>query len=104
VAYGFADGAAVDSLIYEDMKRTKNPAIDRVRIISISPPYGIPPIVVSPTVEKATKQVILNILLKMTDDPVGREILTKLHIDKFILPEPAIYFNAARLRNLILPQ
>jgi phosphonate transport system substrate-binding protein len=104
VAYGFADGAAVDSLIYEDMKRTKNPAIDRVRIISISPSYGIPPIVVSPTVEKATRQVILNILLKMTDDPVGREILTKLHIDKFILPEPAIYFNAAKLRNLILSQ
>ena len=104
VAYGFADGAAVDSLIYEDMKRTKNPAIDRVRIINISPPYGIPPIVVSPIVEKSTKQVILNILLKMTDDPVGRDILKKLQIDKFILPEPNIYFNAAKLRNLILSQ
>ncbi len=99
VANGLADGAGVDSLIFEDMKRKEAPSIDRVRIIKISPPYGIPPIVVSPITEKSTKQLILKTLIKMAEDTAGREILRGLLIEKFILPDPAIYNTAAKLRR-----
>ncbi len=102
VAYGFADGAAVDSLIFEDMKRKKVPVIDMVKIIKVSPPYGMPPLVVSPAADKSMKQVMLTALLKMNDDPSGKEILDKLQIDKFVLPDPVIYYNAVKLRRAVL--
>ncbi|MBI5408762.1 MAG: phosphate/phosphite/phosphonate ABC transporter substrate-binding protein [Nitrospirae bacterium] len=99
VAYGLADGAAVDSLIFEDMKRMKVPATAMVNIIQISPPYGIPPIVVSPGTDKSIKQIMLSSLLKMKDDPSGKEILKQLQIEKFVLPDPAIYHSAVQMRQ-----
>jgi len=99
VAYGLADGAAVDSLIFEDMKRTNDAAVGNVRIIQVSPDFGIPPLVVSPGTDKSIKQLMLSTLLKMKDDPSGREILGKLNTDKFILPNPAIYHSAVQLRQ-----
>ena len=102
VAYGLAGGAAVDSLIFEDMKRLKDPAVDKVRIIHVSPPYGIPPMVVSPGTDKSQKQLMLSTLLKMKDDPARREILKELHIKKFILPDPSIYYSAVQLRQSAL--
>ena len=102
VAYGLADGAAVDSLIFEDMKRLKDPAVDKVRVIHVSPPYGIPPIVVSPDTDKSQKQLMLSTLLKMKDDPAGREILKELHIKKFILTDPSIYYSAVQLKQSAL--
>ncbi|MBI5663788.1 MAG: phosphate/phosphite/phosphonate ABC transporter substrate-binding protein [Nitrospirae bacterium] len=99
VANGLADGAAVDSLIFEDMKRMNKPAVDRVRIIQVSPPYGIPPIVVSPGADKSIKQLMLSSLLKMKDDPAGKKVLEELHIEKFVLPDPAIYHSAVQMRQ-----
>jgi phosphonate transport system substrate-binding protein len=84
VAYGFA------------------PVIKQVKIIKISPPYGIPPIVVSPIAPKSTKQLMLKTLIGMADDPEGKEILKRLQIDKFILPNPAIYFAAVQLRKAVM--
>lgn len=99
VAYGLADGAAVDSLIFEDMQRTNSPAVKNIRIIQVSPEFGIPPLVVSPGTDKSVKQLMLSTLLKMKDDPLGREILKKLNTEKFILPNPAIYHSAVQLRQ-----
>ena len=104
VAYGFADGAAVDSLIYDDMKRTGSYTTDLVKIIKISPPYGIPPIVASPVAAKSDKRLILSALIKMATDPEGKEILMRLQIERFILPDPALYHNAVKLRNINLLQ
>ncbi len=99
VAHGFADGASVDSLIFEDMNNSGHAAIEKVKIIKISPSYGIPPIVISPLTQKITKQIMLKALIKMAEDREGTEILGKLQIDKFILPNPAIYHNAVLLKN-----
>ena len=104
VAFGLAEAAAVDSLIYDDMKRMNDPSIEKVKIIEVSPPYGIPPIVISPAVEKSTKELILRTLLQMKDDPDGKEVLRKIQVDKYILPDPVIYDNAAKVRNITLSQ
>ncbi|HDH06640.1 MAG TPA: phosphate/phosphite/phosphonate ABC transporter substrate-binding protein [Nitrospirae bacterium] len=104
VAYGFADGAAVDSLIYDNMKRAGSSVADLVKIIRISPPYGIPPIVASPVAQKSDKRLILSALIKMAADPEGRDILMQLQIERFIIPSPAVYHNAVKLTNIKLPQ
>ncbi|MCX9025767.1 MAG: PhnD/SsuA/transferrin family substrate-binding protein [Candidatus Methanoperedens sp.] len=46
-----ADGAAVSSLIYEYMKNTKPDIKSNTRIIEVSPPFGIPPVVVSKDID-----------------------------------------------------
>ncbi|GBD95985.1 ABC transporter, phosphonate, periplasmic substrate-binding protein [bacterium BMS3Abin06] len=102
VAYGFADGAAVDSLIYNNMKRAESSATDLVKVIRASPPYGIPPIVASPVAQKSDKLLILSALIKMAVDPEGRDILMQLQIERFIIPDPAIYHNAVKLTNIKL--
>ncbi len=102
VALGLAEAASVDSLIYDDMKRMNDPAIEKVKIIDVSPPYGIPPIVISPAVEQPTKELILKTLLQMNDNPEGKEVLRKIQVDKYILPDPFIYDNAAKVRNITL--
>ena len=101
VANGLADGAAVDSLIFENMVREENPAVKKLRIINVSPAYGIPPVVTSPMTDKSTKQFFLKALIKMADDPVGKKILGGIQIEKFILPNPSIYYSAVKLSKTI---
>lgn len=102
VAKGFADGAAVDSFIFEDMKKRKSPSIDNIKIIKISPSYGIPPVVVSPLSDKSDKWLMLKALINMIKDPAGREVLDGIQVDRFILPDPAIYHTAVKLRQVLL--
>jgi phosphonate transport system substrate-binding protein len=91
VAKGFADGAAVDSIVFNRMKMRGNPSIDRVIIIETSPPYDIPPIVVSPHTGEPIKQLMSKILMNMVTDSAGIDVLDRLQIEKFILPDPSIY-------------
>jgi phosphonate transport system substrate-binding protein len=96
VAKGFADGAAVDSIVFDRMKMRGHPSIDRVEIIETSPPYGIPPIVVSPHTGEPIKQLMSNTLMNMVTDSAGIDVLAGLQIEKFILPDPAIYHAGAK--------
>jgi phosphonate transport system substrate-binding protein len=56
VAEGLADGAAVDSLIWEFLNAVDPSVTDRTRIVEKSPPYGIPPIVIHPDMDRALKE------------------------------------------------
>ena len=102
VANGLADGAAVDSLIFNGLKRDGVPFIEQVKVIKISPPYGMPPIVASPLADNTAKQRILRALIKMAEDPAGREVLDSIEIEKYIRPSTAIYRTAVKLRQAAL--
>ena len=56
VVNGLADGAAVDSLIYDFMQIKAPELIAHTVIIEKSIPYGIPPVVVHPLMETDMKQ------------------------------------------------
>lgn len=83
VADGLVDGAAVDSLIYDYMRATNDPAIEGTRILMTSDPYGIPPVVVNPDIDPELKRELRSILLEMHADPAGRAILAAIKIDRF---------------------
>ncbi|GAM10850.1 putative phosphite transport system-binding protein PtxB [Geobacter sp. OR-1] len=84
VAEGLVEGAAVDSLIWEYLHRTKPSLTSRTRIIETSDPYGIPPLVVRKNLPAELKTRVLNSLLTMNNVPSGREILTGMMIDRFV--------------------
>lgn len=84
VAEGIVEGGAVDSVIWHYMEKNSSPYTKLTRIIKTSPAYGIPPVVVRPTLNKDLKGKLRQILLSMHQDVRGKEILGKMEIDKFV--------------------
>lgn len=91
VADGFADGAAVDSLVYDQVVAADPAVARRVRIIHTSPEFGMPPVVAHRGVEPARFLELQNALLTMHESESGRAALSRLGIDRFVLPEPESY-------------
>ncbi len=83
VAEGVADGAAVDSLIWEFLQATDPVHTAQTKVIGLSPPYGIPPVVVHPDMDPALKRDLRVMFLSLHEDPDTRRILRDLHIDRF---------------------
>jgi phosphonate transport system substrate-binding protein len=88
VANGEVDGAAVHSIVHQQMpEKIKK----KVRIIHTSPAFGIPPMVTPNQLDDSTRMALQHALLKMDKDPLGREILSMLEIDRFELVDPSLY-------------
>jgi len=91
VADGQADGAAVDSLIWEFINRVNPELTGKTRVIAKSPPYGIPPVVVSAAIDGATKKRLKEIFLSLHEDKSAAPLLAKLQIDRFVEGNDAMY-------------
>lgn len=101
VADGLADGAAVDSLVY-DFALERDPTLaERIRVIHRSPPFGIPPVVVSPNVRPQQQALLQEILLTMHETQRGREALQSLGLERFILIEDSAYDSARQITELV---
>jgi phosphonate transport system substrate-binding protein len=94
VANRLADGAAVDSLVY-DFAVERDPTLaEQVKIIHRSPPFGIPPVVISPNVRPQQRAIMQEVLLNMHQSPSGRQALQALGIERFILMNDSAYDGA----------
>lgn len=84
VANHVADGAAVDSLVY-DFVVTRDPSLaQKVRIIHRSPPFGTPPVVVTPSIRPQLRAELQDLLLGLSDTSQGRAALTAIGVDRFV--------------------
>lgn len=101
VANGLADGAAVDSLIYSHLIQREPDLANRMRVIHESPPFGIPPVVVSPNIRPQLRAELQAIFLSMHENPAGQAALAKLDIDRFTLLESSDYDSARELENFL---
>lgn len=91
VMEGIADGAAVDSLIF-DYEIAQNERLgSALRIIHKSPPFGINPIVASRRTPQGLVEDVRRVLLGMSGDAEGRKILDLLRIEDFIEPPKGMY-------------
>jgi phosphonate transport system substrate-binding protein len=97
VANKVADGAAVDSLVYQFAIERDPELAQKTRVIHQSPPFGIPPVVVSPALRPQLKAELQNILLTMDRDPQGQLALQAIGVDRFILIEDSAYQSARDL-------
>ncbi len=91
VATGQADGAAVDSLIWEFINRVDPALTGKTKIIEKSPPYGIPPVVVHPDLDPAIKKQLKTIFLTLHQDPKAVPLLEKIQIDRFVEGDDTMY-------------
>ncbi len=91
VASGLADGAAVDSLVFDFALARDASLKDKVRVIHTSPDFGIPPVVVSPFTRPQVKAELQALLLGMADDPLAKDALAAVGVEGFVLIEDSAY-------------
>lgn len=101
VAEGLADGAAVDSLIWEYFNAAGSPDTIRTRIIEKSPPYGIPPLVVHPAAAAGLKARLRAALFSLHEDAKAIPLLKELQIDRFEAGDDAMYDSVRQMERWI---
>ncbi len=104
VAQGVVDGAAVDSLIWEYADRGNSEFTRRTKIILKSPPYGIPPFVVRKGLSASLKKELQSVLLNAHKDREGRELLSKMMIDRFVTIDDHAYDTIREMKTWIAAQ
>lgn len=101
VASGVADGAAVDSLVYEFAVARDPSLADTLRIIHRSPDFGIPPVVISPFTRPQVKADIQTLLLGMSNDPNAKDALASIGVESFVLIDDSAYDGVRELLGVI---
>jgi len=101
VAENLVDGAAVDSLVYDYWVKTGSEFTSKTKVIEKWGPFGINPVVVRPGLDPALKQQLREVLLGMDTGAAGREILSALLIDRFVVPDDSIYDSVRKMRELV---
>ena len=102
VAEGTADGASIDSLIYDYIKaRSPSSYIAETKIIEKSEGYGIPPFVCHPGLEPTLKAKIKEILLNMHRDDRGKNILSGIMIERFVEVEDSLYNSVRKMQEWV---
>ena len=94
-------GASVDSLIFDYIKETHPEDVLNLKIIKKSQPFGMPPLVVHPGVDPEIKKEIQITLLEMNSHPEGREILSHLFIERFVLSSDDKYDSIREMKAFL---
>ena len=97
VADGVVDGAGVHELVLDHIIAREPEIAEMLRVIDRSPGYGIPPVVVPSTTTEAMRSRLLDLLVGLTTHDKGREILTDLGVDRFVVPDRDLYDSARSL-------
>ena len=85
VAVRLADGASVDSYVWELHQKIDPFYVRETRIIYRSPEFPFTPIVIRKSIAPLIRDRIRNILLEMHKDEMGKRVLKKLFIDRFLI-------------------
>ena len=101
VAEGAVDAAAVESPLYDALVTAEHPNGLRTRIVERSPLLGTPPVVVHPRLDPALKRRLLDLLLTLDEDDRGREILSRIGVDRFVEADPALYSVVSEMANAL---
>jgi phosphonate transport system substrate-binding protein len=97
VATGMADGAAIDSYVWETLARVKPDLTRHTRIIDRSPEFGFPPIVAHRSVPPQEAAAMRKVLVEMPQDLTGKMLLDRLNIDGFVAGERRMYDSVATM-------
>lgn len=97
VAFGLANGGAVDSYVWDSLAVVQPELTAKTRIVSRSPEYGFPPFVAHRSVQEEEFRVFQKVLTDMTTDPAGQALLKRLNLDGFSRNDPKLYDSVAQM-------
>lgn len=101
VAKKIVDGAAVESIVYEYMVKKGSPYAKQTKVIKKSPPYGIPPVVVTKDIDPNLKKKIRDAFLNMHNTAKGVAILNDMMIDGFVQISDSAYDSIREMERSI---
>ena len=101
VAEGIVTGAAVDSLVFDYLRRMEPETVEQVRVVEKWGPFGISPIVVNHRLDPQLKAELRQLFLAMDEDSAGRELLRSLMVDRFVVPDDSIYDSVREMRSYL---
>jgi len=101
VASGLAQGAAVDSYVWETLQRVNPALVAKTRIVWKSAEFGFPPIVAHRQVSAKDFAEFQAVLFAMHRDPEGRALLEKLNLDGFVAGSPRMYQGVADMMRAL---
>ena len=105
VANHLADGANVDSLVYEFAVARDPSLAEKTKVIHKSQAFGIPPVVVNPNIRPQVKDALQTLLLEMVNDPDGQFALQSIGVDKFVVISDNAYDSVrSLLEDVTLPE
>lgn len=97
VASGLAQGASVDSFVWDTLSLVKPETTRRTRIAARSPDYGFPPLVAHRAVSEASFAAMQQLLLTMERDAEGQALLARFHLDGFRIGNEKLYASVAEM-------
>ncbi len=97
---GIVDGASVHSLIYNYIAAFEPEEEKNIKIIDTSQNFGMPPVVTPVSLSKEKYDMYQSVFLNIDKDSIGRAILKKLKIDKFVNVSDTIYNSVRKLKGL----
>ncbi len=103
VASGLADGATVDSMVYEYTLASDTTLAEKVKVIQRSPDFGIPPVVVSPLIYPQVRAELQALLLNMGSDPEANAALASIGVERFVTIEDSAYDGVRSVVNAAAP-
>ena len=95
VAAGLAQGASVDSYVWDVLNKVRPDITARTRIAWQSPEYGFPPIVAQRALPEAEFLQMQKVLMEMTNETQGRALLERLKLGGFTAGSPRLYDGVA---------
>jgi phosphonate transport system substrate-binding protein len=91
VANKVVDAAPVSRLVYDRAKEKQPELAEAVKIIAVSPPAGIGPVVAGKSVSQRQREILRNALLTMHEYKYMTPALEGLLIDRFVPPQPELF-------------
>jgi phosphonate transport system substrate-binding protein len=101
VAAGLAQGAAVDSYVWDALHKVRPDITAKTRIAWKSEEYGFPPLVAQSNVPDADFLLMQDVLMNMKNDAHGRLLLARLNLTGFIAGSPQLYDRVEEMMRLI---
>ncbi|MHB1592141.1 MAG: substrate-binding domain-containing protein [Sulfuricella sp.] len=101
VASGLAQGAAVDSYVWESLAKVSPGLTAKTRVVKQSETFGFPPFVANSSVSQADFDAMRAALLDMSKNSAGQALLAKLNLDGFIAGSPDLYKSVAHMAATI---
>lgn len=97
VANRVVDAASISRVVYDRAKERQPKLADAVKIIAVSPPAGIAPVVAGKSVGRRQREILRQALLTLHESPDMLPALRGLSIDRFVPPDPALFEPIRRM-------
>jgi phosphonate transport system substrate-binding protein len=97
IAAGLAHGGAVDSYVWETLKRLRPEIGTQTRVAASSPAFGHTPFVAHRGIAPAARMALRQALTGMRESSEGARLLARLNLDGFVPGSDALYDGIARM-------